>query len=168
MAIIAYTLLQVAHFADMLDGDVTGGIDDVLVLDTVENLGIMYDHATGLQLGTPFPFTSAHGTALITAGWLAANPTFTDVPAGKAGLVGATGATGGQAGATGKTGMTGMTGATGAAGNGYTAATGWTATSGVTAGSRLAFTSGASTLGATAIALAALISDLTAAGIIGA
>lgn len=150
MAMTSYTLQQVVHFAEGIDGDITGATGNVLVLDSLTNTAIAYNHSTGAQLGTPFYFTVAQANALITAGWLAANPGFTNVPSGKAGALGATGATG-------------------ATGRGYTAGTGWTTpVLNVTAGAKAGtFTSGASTLLPVANALAALISDLTAAGIIG-
>lgn len=131
MAIVAYTLSQAIHFADTTDllGDTTGVANDVLVLDTLKNLGSVYH--SGVLAGS-FPFTSARASAMVTAGYLTANTTFSGVPAAVA------------------------------------PATGWTAVTGWTAASKQSFTaSTTATLLGVSQALAALISDLTAAGIIG-
>ena len=132
MAIVAYTLSQAIHFADTTDllGDTTGVTGDVLVLDTLLNSGTVYH--SGAFAGT-FPFTAARASALVTAGYLSANTTYSGVPAAIA------------------------------------PATGWTAVTGWTAASKVGFTSSTTaTLLGVSQALAALISDLTAAGIIGA
>ena len=141
MAITAYTLAQKVHFADMQDGDVAGDINDVLVVDSVEKTGQIY--RSGVLIGTPFYFTTTQASALVTASWLTANVTFSGVPGGK-GVASGWGAV-----------VTGTTGAT-------TAFTVGNLVSG-----RAAMTVGA-TLLTTNQALAALITDLTAAGIIGA
>jgi hypothetical protein len=136
MAIVAYTLSQAVHFADTTDnlGDTSGIAGDVVVLDTIANTGVVY--RSGALIGTQFPFTAALAAKLVTAGYIAANATFSGVPGSKAPATG------------------------------WTAVTGWTAGQFVSA--RAGLTSAASTQGATNNALLALISDLTAAGIIGA
>lgn len=92
MAITAYTLANKAHFADMQDGDIAGDINDVLVLDSVEKTGMLY--RSGVLVGTSFYFTSAQAAALVTAGWLTANTTFSGVPNGKGTYTGYTAVTG--------------------------------------------------------------------------
>jgi hypothetical protein len=132
MAIVAYTLAQAIHFADTTDllGDTSGAANDVLVLDTLANVGTVY--RAGVLNGTPFPFTAARAATLVTAGALTANATYSGVPAAAA------------------------------------PATGWTAVTGWTAASKQGFTaSTTATLLGVSQALAALIADLTAAGIIG-
>lgn len=141
MAVTAYTLVQKVHFADMLDGDVAGNTGDALVVDSVTSRGSLY--SSGVLVGTPFNFSSAQAAALVSAGWLSANATYSGVPGGKGVVAGWHGVVTGTAGAT----------------------TSFTA--GAVVAGRVAFTIGAD---ATVVneTLAALITDLTAAGVIGA
>ena len=138
MAVTAYTLLQKVHFADMLDGDIAGTTGDALVVDSVTSTGAIY--STGVQVGSSFSFSSARAAALVSAGWLSANATFSGVPNGKGVVVGWHGVVTGTAGAT----------------------TSFTA--GAVIAGRAAFTMGSDV----AATVAALIVDLTAAGVIGA
>jgi hypothetical protein len=100
MAITAYTLAQKVHFAatpqDNSTGDIAGDINDVVILDSVSKVGTLY--RSGVQTGPSFPLTSAQATALVTAGWLTANTTFSGVPGGKGVAAGWTAITGWTAG----------------------------------------------------------------------
>ena len=85
MSLTAYNLVTVVHFSNKSSnyaGDVDGFIGDVLIVDSVANTGTVY--TAGVMNGSSFPFTLAQATALVTAGWLSADTSFSGVPASKA------------------------------------------------------------------------------------
>jgi len=95
MSLTAYNLVTVVHFSNKSSnyaGDVDGFIGDVLIVDSVANTGTVY--TAGVMNGSSFPFTLAQATALVTAGWLSADTSFSGVPASKAPGTGWTAVTG--------------------------------------------------------------------------